>query len=133
MISCARKTHMPSDEASFCCSMSSKWCCRSGWCPVCSASSRESGLITVSDKGGLPFEFRSVVVRLLGHDRSLVEVVLVGRRSRLPFQSGGSPWIGSGYLAVPQRPHEVNHRQQVSDSQDGGAGAREHVQHLELR
>src|SRR5437660_4569799 len=132
MISCARKTHIPSEEASFCCSMSSKWCCRSGWCPLWSAASRLSGLITVSDKPCLPFQFRSVVVRLFSHHRSLVKIMLVRRRGGLPLEACCSPWIRAGDLAIAQRPDKVDHGQQISQRQDRCPRRREHVQHLEF-
>src|SRR5438105_1856188 len=113
MTSCERKTHMPSDDASFCCSMSSKWLCRSGWrSPAATFSSCVNGLITVSDKRAL--RSLRVIVSFFGDHWGLVEIVLVRRRRHLPFQPGSAPRIRPGDLAVLQRPDEVDRRQDVA-------------------
>src|SRR5690348_15573364 len=98
MISVTRNTHIPMEEAPLCCSMFSKWC-RSSW--VARAS-------LLSDNGDLLGQF-VVVIGLPGHHRCLFKVVGGRRRSRLPFQSGRSPGVVAGFLAVAQRPQEVHH------------------------
>src|SRR5215470_1804075 len=103
MTSWARKTHMPSDDASFCCSMSSKWLCRSGWRSAAAIfSSRVNGLMTVSDKRAL--RYLRVIVGFFGDHRGLVEVVLIRRRGGLPLESRRTPRIRACDLAVLQRP-----------------------------
>ena len=76
---------------------------------------------------------RWIVVRALGHDRRLREVLCRRRRRRLPLQAGRAPRVRAGRLAVPQRPDEIHHRQQIAHAENRRAGRRQHVQHLELR
>src|SRR5215471_15254120 len=128
MISVMRKIHMPSMEASFCCSMLSKWCCNMGWCAACSGA---SWITTVrSDKCRLLL--LGVMVRLGGHDRRYIKIVEGWRRRRLPLEAGGAPGIVAGNLAVTKRVQQIDHGQQVSDRENRGAGGGEHVQHLPL-
>src|SRR5215471_4306291 len=125
MISVSRKTHMPKVEASFCCSISSKWCTSAGWCG-CSAV-----VVWLSNNGVLLIG--SVMVRLFGDYRGFMEIVRGRRRSSLPLQPGGAPRIVAGDGAIFQGPGQVNRRQDESHRQDGCSGAGEHVEHLELR
>src|SRR6185437_1746960 len=122
MISVIRNTHMPMEEASRCCSMSSKWC-RSSWV---------ARAWLLSDNGDLLGKL-VVVVGLPGHHRSHFKVVGGWRGGRLPLQSGRSPGIVARQLAVAQRPQEIDHGQQVADRQNSGSRSRKHVEHLELR
>src|SRR5512146_2177007 len=122
MISVIRNTHMPMEEASRCCSMSSKWC-RSSWV---------ARAWLLSDNGDLLGKL-VVVVRFPGHYRGFVKIVSRRRRCRLPLQPGGAPGIVARLFAVAQRPQEVHHGQQISHCQHRGSRRREHVQHLEFR
>src|ERR1700722_18753224 len=117
MTSVMRKIHMPSVEASLCCAAVSNCSRRASVC---------SSLCNFGLHGG-------VIVRLVRHDGDLVEIMRGRRRRRLPLQTGRAPWIGSGDRPVFQGPGEIDGGYQIPDSQHRGAGAREHVQHLELR
>src|SRR4030095_16592412 len=46
--------------------------------------------------------------------------------------TGCAPRIGSCQCAVLQRPEEVDHRDQIANTQNGGTGSGHHVKHLEL-
>src|SRR5579859_5961052 len=110
MTSVRRKIHIPRVEASFCCAAVSN----------CSRRARVSTWASANFHY-LP-DHSAVIVSFGGDDRDLVEVVGGRRRRRLPFESGSAPWIRGGHLAVAQRPHEVDHRHQVSDREHGGSG-----------
>src|ERR1041385_6724984 len=123
MTSVMRKTHMPSEDASRCCSMSSKWCWSAGWVAT-------AGLVcALSDNGHLLYVF--VIVGRAMHDGRVLEVVRRRRRGGLPLQAGGAERVVPGALAVAHRPRQVDHRQQVADTQDRRARGRHHAQHLE--
>src|SRR2546426_12415009 len=112
--SVARKIHMPSSAAPRCCSASSNW-----WATAAAWSAMDRLAARVG-------------VGLGGDHRGPLEVVARRRRRRLPLEAGRAPRVVARGLAVAQRPEEVDHRQQVADTQDGRAGRRHHVQHLEL-
>src|SRR5512146_232931 len=116
MISVIRNTHMPMEEASRCCSMSSKWC-RSSWV---------ARAWLLSDNGDLLGKL-VVVVSLPGHDGCFLKVIGWRRRGRFPLQARRSPGIVPGFLAVAQRPQEVHHGQQVAHRQHRGTRCRKHV------
>src|SRR5213079_1696194 len=99
--SVARKIHMPSSAAPRCCSASSNWCATAAAC---------------SAMGGLAAR---VGVGLAGDDGRRLEVVAWRRRRRLPLEAGGVPRVVARGLAVAERPEQVDHRQQVADTQDG--------------
>src|SRR5579883_127987 len=122
MISVTRNSHMPSVDDSRCCSMFAKRCCSE----CCATTSVLLG------NGNLLRQL-VVVVGLPSDDGSLLEVVRRRRRSSSPLQSGSLPWVVSGYLAIPQRPEQINQWQQIAESQDGSSSGGEHVEHLELR
>src|SRR5215212_2834716 len=96
--SVARKAHMPSVAASFCCAESSNWCARFGFAAC---------------KRYLDFV---ILIRRTGNDRDLVKILRRRRAGRLPFQAGGFPGIGPGRLAVPERPEQITQRNDVADS-----------------
>src|SRR5579872_4002760 len=116
MISVIRNTHMPMEDASRCCSMSSKWC-RSSWV---------ARAWLLSDNGDLLVKL-VVVVSLPGHDGCLFKVIGRRRRGGFPFQARRSPGVVPGFLPVPQGPQEVHHGQQVAHRQHRGTGRRKHV------
>src|SRR5215472_13680216 len=95
--SVARKIHMPSVEASFCCSTSSNWCRR--------AKEWLANLHLL--------ENRIIVGFVRDHGR---DFKVFGRRWRrhLPFEAGRVPGIVRSNLAVAQRPDEVDGRNHVA-------------------
>src|ERR1700722_14662797 len=109
MTSVMRKIHMPSVEAPLCCSAVSN-CSRSA--SVCSS------LCNFGLQG-------TVIVRLMRHERDLVEIMRGRRRRGFPFQTGGAPWIGPGDRSVFQRPCEIDGGDQIPDCQHRSASARE--------
>src|SRR5579871_984556 len=123
MISVSRNTHMPKVEASFCWAMSSNWWTRAGWCSVV--------VVWLWDNSDLLFA--AVVIRFLRHYGSFVEIMSWRRRTGLPLQACCFPGIRPGNGPIPQRPNEVDGRQDKTDRQDRGPRAGEHVQNLELR
>src|SRR5882724_11669603 len=98
MISVMRKIHIPSVEASFCCSAVSN-CSRNASVSVCASLANFDHL---PDHG-------AVIVCFVGHDWGLVEIVMRRRGGRLPLETGRAPRIGTHYLAVTQRPDEIDH------------------------
>src|SRR5215831_12079740 len=122
MISVSRKTHIPKVEASFCCSMSSKWWTSAGWCSV-----DVVGLVSNGD------HLDAVGIGFSGDDRRVMEVVGWWRRTGFPFQPRGLPRIVAGHFAVLQRPYEVDRRQNESHGEYRSSGARKHVQHLKFQ
>src|SRR5260221_11611633 len=99
MISVTRNTHMPRVDASICCPMLSKWCCRYGWCGVWPCG--------CSDNADLMA--RGVLVRPAPHDRRGRENL--GRRGRgnFPPQPARAPGVGPGERRGLERPNEVDH------------------------
>ncbi len=85
--------------------------------------------------GNIQTEFRPImkVVRFPGNYGSDFEILRERGRLRGPLEASGGPGIIAGNLAVESRPSKVNHREQVTDSQDGSAGSRHDVVHLKLR
>src|SRR6188768_3937364 len=130
MISVTRNTHMPSVDASACCSMLSKWCCRYGWCGAwpapaawtatgagyCGNCSRSS----LSDNADLMA--RSVLVGSVRHDGRRREILGRRRRGNLPLEAARAPRVVPGERRVLQGPGEIDHRDQVADAKDGRAG-----------
>src|SRR5437867_10868870 len=115
--SVARKIHMPSSAASFCCSASSNWCATWSTAAAWSANLRLRA---------------GVVVRRARDDRGPLEVLARRGRRRLPLEAGRVPRVRGCRLAVAQRPDEVAHGQHVAQAQDRRACGRQHVQYLEL-
>src|SRR5579871_6341012 len=115
MISVTRNSHMPSVAVSRCCSMSAKW-----WRRECAANDLSANVRLLALRIGTV----AVIVCFPGHHRRFLKIV--GRRQRggLPFQAGGVPGIVAGGFAVTQRPEEVDHRQDVADSKNGGSRGR---------
>src|SRR6266849_8771911 len=111
MISVARNSHMPSDEASRCCSMSTKWCLSAGLC--CSTAVGLSATAGLLRSGNV-----LVVVSFPIDDRGMVEVESGRRRRGHPLQAGSAPGIVRGNFSIAHRPHEIHHRQKVSDRED---------------
>src|SRR5260221_3592139 len=122
MISVTRNTHMPRVDASICCPMLSKWCCRYGWCGVwpCGCSVNADLMA------------RSVLVRPARHDRRGREILGRRRRGNLPLEPARAPGVRPGERRVLERPDEVDHRNQIADAQDRRAGGRQHVVDLEF-
>src|SRR5208283_5956835 len=89
--------------------------------------------ISLVANGDLLLRLMFVVVSLPSHDRGLVEVVGGWGRGRHPLQPHRVPRIGTSLLTVSQRPHKIDHRQDVAYGQDRSTCRGEHVQHLELR
>src|SRR5690349_10098108 len=106
---------MPTSLARRCCSASSNWCA------TCAAWSVTRGL---------PIR---IVAAIASDDRPPVEVVARRWRRRLPLEPGRTPRVRGRGLAVPERPEEIGHRQDVAEPEDRRARRREDVQHLELR
>src|SRR5262245_54098551 len=124
MISVMRKIHIPSVEASFCCSTVSNW----------TRSASESGWWAwawLSNFHFLP-DHLAVIVCGQPDDRRVFEIVQGRRRWCLPLQSVTAPRIRCRHFPIAQRPDEVNHRHDISDGKYGSSGGREHVEHLEL-
>src|SRR6266704_1177386 len=101
MISVTRKTHIPSEAASRCCSRLSKW-----WARVAGALAGTGILLPVRVLVGAP-----------GDDRRGLEVLRRRRRSRLPFEADHAPRVGRGVATVAHRPDEVDERNDVPDPQ----------------
>src|SRR6266508_5342393 len=99
--SVTRKTHIPSAEASFCCSMEAKWC----WRPRGDAGPADSGGAALAK--GLDLLVR---VRVGGfrHDGGHLDVVRRRRRRRLPLEPGRTPGIGRCVLPVAHEPEEID-------------------------
>src|SRR6476659_4966235 len=113
MISVTRNVHMPSVDASICCAMLSKWCCRYGWCGVwpCPAGWMATGAgncgnCSCSDNADLMA--RSVLVRPVRHDRGGREVLSRRRRGDFPLEAAATPGIRPRERRVLQRPDEVD-------------------------
>src|SRR5438552_13286122 len=105
--------------------MSAKWCCWAGLCdPTTAGLSLNRDLLGKIDT--------AVVVCFPGNVWSFLEIESRRRRRGHPFQSGCAPRVWFGVLAVTHRPQEINHRQQVSNRQNRGAGGGEHIQDLEF-
>src|SRR5438477_12849085 len=77
--------------------------------------------------------FGGILVRRSGHDWSYCEVMFRRGRRGLPFQARRLPWIGWSLFSMLERPNEINERQDIAGSQDGGPGARHDIVNLELR
>src|SRR5574337_809941 len=94
MISVTRKSHMPREAAFFCCSMLAKWWRSAGFC----APAFWTAVVVLSLNGDLQLLGCNfvVVVGFPGHHRGLLKIESRGRRSSLPFQSGGGPGIVVG-------------------------------------
>src|SRR6266566_629512 len=97
--SVARNVHIPSVDASFCCSASSN----------CSAKA-----ICVSAMDHLLLFFGRVLIRSSGDKRRFVEIVFRRRRIGLPFQASRIPGIGGSFFSVLERPKEVDERQHIT-------------------
>src|SRR5690242_16069203 len=91
--SVARNVHIPSVDASRCWGMSSN----------CSASA-DCALAM----NQLLLRLRGVLVGRFVHNWNLREIMLRGRRGRLPLQAGRLPRIGRRLFAVLQRPYKVD-------------------------
>src|SRR5207248_2927841 len=94
-------------------------------------SSRWAAKVSLSANGDLLGQF-AVVVGFPGDDWALLKIKGRRRRGRLPFQARSSPRIIARNFAVTQRPEQVNHRQDVSHGENGGAGDRQDVQNLKF-
>src|ERR1700674_165263 len=92
MISVTRNIHIPSVEASFCCSAVSNW-----W----------SSALVLDTLGSFP----GIIIGGLVHHGLYREIIGGRRRGRFPFQSLGSPRIRRSAISPFQRPKEVGHRQ----------------------
>src|SRR6266850_4221304 len=116
-ISVARNVHMPSVAADFCCAMSSN----------CSA-------IAVWASGMLQFllGFGGVLVRRTGDDWDFFEIMFRRGGGGLPFETGCVPGIGGSFLAVFQRPNEIDYRQKIPDAENRSARAGEDVVDLKF-
>src|ERR1700732_2479665 len=124
---------MPHVDASRCWPRSSKWCWSRAWpWPPPPALTLTLPLCNVSLLPGDGAGVRRVLVGLLVDHHRVVEVEGRRRRGGRPLQPLRAPRVGPCLLAVEQRVEEVAERQQVADTQDRGAGGREHVPHLEL-
>src|SRR5580704_7370819 len=73
-----------------------------------------------------------VVVSVFIHYWNLLEIFRGRRRRRFPFETFRAPGIRSGDRAVPNRPEQVDQRNQIADAENGGAGGGHHVEHLEF-
>src|SRR6185437_6890286 len=107
-VSVARKTHMPSCDASPCWSSVANWI--SGW--TASAGIRGAVLRHIAAVLGV------VAVGGFGHDRRAWEIVRRRRRRGLPFEPGRAPRVRAGTLAVEERPAEIKERQEIGHRQD---------------
>src|ERR1700730_7821884 len=103
MTSVARKSHMPSASASFCCSMSSNWwACRPAPCPSPWDGAEAGGdavtairpVLSAIEESDTLWLHEVVTVRVLRHHGDLVEVVRRRGGRGLPFQTGRRPWVG---------------------------------------
>src|SRR5580698_4054667 len=112
IISVARKSHMPREAASRCCSASTKWCNSSG--PCCSTAIGLSLNIHLRGSGNL-----FVVVCFPRYFWLLIEIESGWRRRGLPLQASCAPGVVRGDFPVAHGPQEIHHRQNVSDRQNG--------------
>src|ERR1700730_9214852 len=126
MISVARNSHIPSDEASRCCSMSTKWCLSAGLC--CSTAIGLSATAGLLRSGNI-----LVVVSFPIDHRGTVKIKSWRRRRSHPLQAGSAPGIVLRNFSIAHGPQEIHHRQKISDRENSGPGGRENVQHLEFR
>src|SRR5271169_157408 len=102
-ISVARKSHIPSVEASFCCSTSPNW-----WR---SAKEWLANLHLLENR---------IIVSFVRNDGSDVEVLGRRRRSGLPFETGCVPGIVGGEFSVAHRPDEVDGGYEIAHCEDRG-------------
>src|ERR1700674_5756518 len=126
MISVARNSHMPNDEASRCCSMSTKWCLSAGFC--CSTAIGLSAIAGLLRSGNI-----LVVVSFPIDHRGTVKIKSWWRRKSHPLQAGSAPGIVRRNFSIAHGPQEIHHRQKISDRENSGSGGRENVQPLEFR
>src|SRR3954471_13786375 len=78
------------------------------------------------------FPFGIVVVRAAVHDGCFVEIMDRWRGRSLPFETGGLPWIGRRFRTVVNGPDEIDHGQEISNTQDAGTGRGENMVNLEF-
>src|SRR5262249_44337296 len=101
MTSWTRNAHMPSVDASRCCSASSKWWAT--WTAWVAAASAKGG---IPPMGGWSLSELLVVVGFAG-DHGRAGEVLRRRGGRgLPFEARRPPGVGGRDLPVPHRPDE---------------------------
>src|SRR5208282_454760 len=55
------------------------------------------------------------------------------RRGGGPLKTCRGPWIRACDFAVAHRPREINHRQEITQRQNGSSRGGHYVEHLELR
>src|SRR6185437_10851949 len=130
MTSVAMNTHMPSCAVSDCCELSVYCSCRR---PLNTGLS-EGWLGEVHPVlGGIAAIARIVAVGHLRHHRRAREILLGWGRAGPPFEAGCAPGVGTGALAMEDRPGEIDERQHVGDREDGGSRRGEHVPGLQVR
>src|SRR5207253_4825768 len=135
MTSVARKTHMPSEAVSCCCSRLA-YCSSRRWrtsMVSCSMMSRSSGVKNVDSLSFILRLFQVVLVGSAENHGCFVEVVLGRGRERLPFQSRSIPRIRPGLRPPLERIEEIKQRNHVTGSKDRRAGGGHDVPDLELR
>src|SRR5687768_13059194 len=118
MTSVARNSHMPSVDASACCSIVSKWC----WCAGCPCACPPGGCPWASTwaamaSGNFDLPLR-ILVGAFRHHWLIEEVVRQRRRLSRPLQTGGEPRIRASLLAPEERVGEIQHRQQVAEAEN---------------
>src|SRR3954453_23831362 len=74
-----------------------------------------------------------VVVGLPGYDRLDFKIKGRRRRSCLPFETGGIPWIIRSGLAITHGPEKIDHGQQITDCEDGCTRGGEDIKDLIFR
>src|SRR5215469_5299070 len=115
---------MPRRIASVCRSSEEKW-----W-PINSSGTPSTGASCGTDH---PRRLvRAVVVRHLGDDRDLVEVMRGGRRRGHPLEALRAPGIGVGALAPDERDDQIDEDDEEAEAEQRGAGGGGHVQCLEV-
>src|ERR1700687_2172691 len=71
-----------------------------------------------------------ILVRAVGEDRQLLEVVQWRRRGRLPFETSRAPGITAGRSSILQGQRQIDEDDHEPEKQQGGSRRRSDVERL---
>src|SRR5215471_12385143 len=71
-----------------------------------------------------------ILVRTVGEDRQLLEIMRWGRRRRIPFEAPRAPRVAPGDPSVLQRERQIDENDHKSKEQQGRARGRRDMQSL---